>query len=167
MGSFIRPTCSLLSLPHTVFYHGVSFPKEAWGALSPPSCRSVSSPVSRHYRAYELTAYSPSYPPMKRSEIVQLSTSTLLTPTLPHRNMMMYNPYLMMGQQGGFPGMGPMNAMMGMMGPGQMMSMNGMPGGGPMAQASQDGMKPYDSTQMKRGRNGHYGYLEGRGELVI
>jgi hypothetical protein len=24
-------------------------------------------------------------------------------------------------------------------------------------------LKPFDSTQMKRGRMGHYGYLEGRG----
>lgn len=84
----------------------------------------------------------------------------------------MYNPYMMMGQQGqgGFPGMGSagmnpgMNPMMGMMGQSQMMQ--GAPAAGPMGTPGAGGeeLKMFDSTQMKRGRNGHYGYLEGRGE---
>jgi len=40
--------------------------------------------------------------------------------------------------------------------------------GGSSAQVDAQGneLKPFDSTQMKRGRMGHYGYLEGRGKLV-
>ena len=39
--------------------------------------------------------------------------------------------------------------------------------GGSSVQVDAQGneLKPFDSTQMKRGRMGHYGYLEGRGEL--
>lgn len=53
------------------------------------------------------------------------------------------------------------NPMMGMMGGAQ----NMMPAaGGPQpAGLGGDELKLFDSTQMKRGRNGHYGYLEGRG----
>jgi hypothetical protein len=39
--------------------------------------------------------------------------------------------------------------------------------GGSVTQLDAQGneLKPFDSTQMKRGRMGHYGYLEGRGKL--
>lgn len=89
----------------------------------------------------------------------------------------MYNPY----QWGGMMGQGGMQGMAGMQG---MQGMGGMQGGynpymmmgqqqqGLMGQqqgmmggmAGQDGgLKPYDSSKMKQGRMGHYGYLEGRG----
>ena len=86
----------------------------------------------------------------------------------------MYNPYMSMMGQGGFPGMNGMNGMggaqyghpmMGMMGQNPMMAAGGM--ATPGVQAGEGGLKPFDSTQMKRGRMGHYGYLEGRGELLL
>ncbi|ORX40827.1 hypothetical protein BD324DRAFT_647733 [Kockovaella imperatae] len=99
---------------------------------------------------------------------------------LPSRaNMMAFNPY--MGMMGGAPGAGSYSNM-GMGGPfdprmsmiGQYPMMSGM--GGPMPHAggtpgvgpgsgamnSDGSLKPFDSSQMKRGRMGHYGYLEGR-----
>ena len=98
---------------------------------------------------------------------------------------MMYNPYMaMMGQYqhqshpgggGGFPGMNPMaaygNPMAGQqqqmpmqMQGGQMSMMQQPASGGGDSISDQSELKPFDSTQMKRGRMGHYGYLEGRGE---
>ena len=71
----------------------------------------------------------------------------------------MYNPYMMMMGQGGYPGMGQPQTNPWML-PGA-----GMPGQAGVGQFGNDTMKAYDSTQMKRGRNGHYGYLEGRGKL--
>lgn len=42
-----------------------------------------------------------------------------------------------------------------------------MGGGSGQLDAQGSELKPFDSTQMKRGRMGHYGYLEGRGELDV
>ena len=42
-----------------------------------------------------------------------------------------------------------------------------MGGGSGQLDAQGNELKPFDSTQMKRGRMGHYGYLEGRGELNV
>ncbi|KAK8850648.1 hypothetical protein IAR55_004567 [Kwoniella newhampshirensis] len=84
---------------------------------------------------------------------------------------MMYNPYqweAMMGH-GGYPGMqgGPFNPYM-MMGSQQQQSMmaGGSPGLGQMNPAADLGVKPFDSSKMKQGRMGHYGYSEGRGPPV-
>jgi hypothetical protein len=40
-----------------------------------------------------------------------------------------------------------------------------MSGGSGQLDAQSNELKPFDSSQMKRGRMGHYGYLEGRGKL--
>ena len=82
---------------------------------------------------------------------------------------MIFHPYMgMMG--GGFPGMGgagPYNPMMSMMG-GQNPMMSGMAGGQTGSGIGADGqLKPFDAGEMKRGRMGHYGYLEGRGGWQI
>ena len=42
-----------------------------------------------------------------------------------------------------------------------------MGGGSAQLDAQGNELKPFDSSQMKRGRMGHYGYLEGRGELDV
>jgi len=84
---------------------------------------------------------------------------------------MMY-PYMMnqsMGQsrgqslgQGMGPGMGQGYPVMPMpMGFNQMM---GTPSSATPYLPQEGELKAFDSSQMKRGRNGHYGYLEGRGE---
>jgi len=45
------------------------------------------------------------------------------------------------------------------------MMMGGMPAaGGPQGIGPEGDVKAFDPGQLKRGRNGHYGYLEGRGE---
>lgn len=81
----------------------------------------------------------------------------------------MYNPYMSMMGQGRMPQMNGNNGMPGAQFGGMMngmsphlMSQPGMMGNFPGA-GQMDSQKPFDSTQMKRGRMGHYGYLEGRG----
>ena len=68
-----------------------------------------------------------------------------------------------MGMGGGYPGMGMMGGS-GMIVP--MPHAGGVPGVplGPSPAAADGSLQPFDSSQMKRGRLGHYGYLEGRGE---
>lgn len=85
----------------------------------------------------------------------QSPTPAQLTVKPPLAFRMMY-PYMMgQGFQGhqGYPGLP--------------MSFNPMAMGTPSPaqfHPSQEGeLKAFDSSQMKRGRNGHYGYLEGRG----
>ncbi|WWD20823.1 hypothetical protein CI109_105300 [Kwoniella shandongensis] len=83
---------------------------------------------------------------------------------------MMYNPYQWGGMMG-HPGM-PYNPYMMMGGqqqhPSGMVANNmNMPGGyaqstAPAASDPGLGMKPFDSSKMKQGRMGHYGYSEGR-----
>ena len=89
---------------------------------------------------------------------------------------------------GGMGQMGPMSQMGGAMGGGGMnMGMGGMGMGNPYMQQQQgpglspgsvggagsasaftdqqgNELKPFDSGEMKKGRLGHYGYLDGRGE---
>lgn len=74
-----------------------------------------------------------------------------ITVRSPFAFSMMYNPYMM--------GLGGYNPMMGGM------MMGGMPAaGGPQGIGPEGDVKAFDPGQLKRGRNGHYGYLEGRGE---
>jgi hypothetical protein len=110
-------------------------------------------------------------------------------PPTPNSNQMMGYP-----QQGGW-GMGSMGGMggMGQMGGNPYMMQQGHPQlGGSMAQSQVQGqmgqgagsgtgtgasithldangneLKPFDSAQMKQGRMGHYGYLEGRGMCLL
>lgn len=99
---------------------------------------------------------------------------------------MVYNPYHQFGAgaggHGGMPGMTGMPGMqgqynpymgmgMGMAGQYPMMAQGGAagmmsPGGMGEAATSGGGLQPFDSSKMKQGRMGHYGYLEGRGELL-
>lgn len=74
---------------------------------------------------------------------------------------------------GGMPGMG-MGIAGGMgMNPYQMAQSQGQFGhaqhvgstaGSPQTDSMGNELKPFDSSQMKRGRMGHYGYLDGRGK---
>lgn len=41
-----------------------------------------------------------------------------------------------------------------------------MPAPSQSAATEDKNLKPFDSSKMKQGRLGHYGYLEGRGECV-
>lgn len=87
---------------------------------------------------------------------------------------MMYNPYQQyVGGGGGYGGMqAPYNPYMGMDGQNPMMAA----GGGASGMTSPDGMvggvglegglQPFDSSKLKQGRMGRYGYLEGRGECA-
>jgi hypothetical protein len=52
-------------------------------------------------------------------------------------------------------------------GQGQGQGAASMGGGSGQLDAQGNELKPFDSSQMKRGRMGHYGYLEGRGELGV
>lgn len=72
------------------------------------------------------------------------------------------------GMHGGMPG-GMQGSMQGAFNPystmmpaamGQSMMPTGMGMGG------EDSLKPFDSSKLKQGRMGHYGYLEGRGEYA-
>jgi hypothetical protein len=75
---------------------------------------------------------------------------------------------------GGMTGNQAMQGMQGMVNPylmaqQQQHQQHGPPASMPVAQAQaqakeQERLQPYDSTKMKQGRMGHYGYLEGRGE---
>jgi len=88
---------------------------------------------------------SPTSPaaPISPSQITIKSPSTF---------SMMYTPYAMGGMGGYNPMMG------GMMMPGLSAS------GGPQGFGVEGEIRAFDPGQLKRGRNGHYGYLEGRGE---
>jgi len=52
-------------------------------------------------------------------------------------------------------------------GQGQGQGAASMGGGSGQLDAQGNELKPFDSSQMKRGRMGHYGYLEGRGKLDV
>ena len=91
---------------------------------------------------------------------------------------MMYNPYTQAyGGVRGYGGMQePYHPYMGMMGHNPMMTgaydgagmmyPSGMGAGSGTGVGAGDvgGLQPYDSSKMKQGRMGHYGYLEGRGK---
>ncbi|WWC65318.1 uncharacterized protein I303_107936 [Kwoniella dejecticola CBS 10117] len=108
-------------------------------------------------------------PPLARSSTTPLPsplpTSPLGRPPLVGRaNSMMYNNPYQWGQGGGNGsmmqhGQNPY-AMMGY-GAQQSASM-GMSAPSGTGSLVEQGMKPFDSSQMKQGRLGHYGYLEGR-----
>lgn len=74
-----------------------------------------------------------------------------------------------MGGMGGMPGMG-VGGGMGMnpyaMGQGQGPFGPAQSPGSTPTDAAGNELKPFDSSQMKRGRMGHYGYLDGRGEFT-
>ncbi|KAK6906295.1 hypothetical protein I203_100280 [Kwoniella mangroviensis CBS 8507] len=136
--------------------------------LSP--LRSQSHTHGYHHHAPSITSHSPkphSLPPLRHST-TPLSLSSPLTrpPITPRANSMMYNnPYQWGGQSangmmsGGYnPYMMPGSTMNGFTpsnagGGGAMPAQSGMTDGG---------LKPFDSSKMKQGRMGHYGYLEGR-----
>jgi len=110
-------------------------------------------------------------------------------PTSCRNNMMMFNPYQQFGGgaggYGGMCGQGQYNPYMQMMGQHPMMVGAGMGGGmggggmgggemasGMMPQPGTGGgagdagsLQPFDSSKLKQGRMGHYGYLEGRGRV--
>lgn len=65
-----------------------------------------------------------------------------------------------MGQGGGYPGMHNNGYMMGR----DPSVIGAMPAPSQCAATEDKNLKPFDSSKMKQGRLGHYGYLEGRGE---
>ena len=70
------------------------------------------------------------------------------------------NPYMMAHGQGqGQFGAGP--------GPSPAQSPGGAAPGSAYTDPQGNELKPFDSTQMKRGRMGHYGYLDGRGTFIL
>ena len=142
--------------------------------------QSAPSPQSRQ-RTHSRPGISPlaaTTPPNDARQTVSQPVTQPLTPAPNNRmgsNPYMGNPYMgMMGGQGGFPGMNmnmgnPYGMMGGMQQP--MPHAGGAPGAAPAAGAGAMGadgsLLPFDSSQMKRGRMGHYGYLEGRGEYCM
>ena len=72
----------------------------------------------------------------------------------------MYNPYMQQWAMGP----GPHAAGMAPYAMGGQYPMNPNPMMGQGAAATEAGMKPFEPGKMKQGRQGHYGYLEGRGQ---
>ncbi|AFR98286.1 hypothetical protein C343_06263 [Cryptococcus neoformans C23] len=134
-------------MPH--LYHNTLLPNPQPRHRSRSPCRSSTSPTRQYHRQCAPVMPIPSSP---------------LNPNPPSRsNMMMYNPYQwgggMMGGQGvGYPGM--QNPYMTGRDPSVMGS---MPAPSQSAAGTEDrNLRPFDSSKMKQGRLGHYGYLEGR-----
>lgn len=67
-----------------------------------------------------------------------------------------------MGQGAGYPGMHNNPYMMGR----DPSVIESMPAPSQSAATEDKNLKPFDSSKMKQGRLGHYGYLEGRGECL-
>lgn len=115
------------------------------------SGRSSTPPTRRHHRQCPVSPISP---------------SPLNPNPSPRSNMMMYNPYQwsgMMGQGAGYPGMHNNGYMVGREQPSVIGS---IPAPSQSAATENKNLKPFDSSKMKQGRLGHYGYLEGRGECL-
>ncbi|WVQ95319.1 hypothetical protein IAU59_002414 [Kwoniella sp. CBS 9459] len=73
----------------------------------------------------------------------------------------MYNPYQWGGMMGGSQGYNPYMIAGGSPAP-SMMTGGGAASASAQSQGTEGGLKPFDSSKMKQGRMGHYGYLEGR-----
>lgn len=135
-----------MSRPH----HHILLPNPQHRHRSRSPGRSSTSPTRRYHRQCPITPI----------------TSSPLNPNpSPRSNMMMYNPYQwgggMGGQGAGYPGM--QNPYMMGRDPSVMGS---MPALSQSSGTEDKNLRPFDSTKMKQGRLGHYGYLEGRGECV-
>lgn len=95
-------------------------------------------------------------------------TSPCLATVSPSRNAMMYNAsYQWPGAQAGMynpymTGYHPMLQGQGMMPQMQGHPMSGQPSPMPQREGDSEELLPFDSSKMKAGRLGHYGYLEGR-----
>lgn len=130
--------------------HHILLPNPQHRRRSRSPGRSSTSPTRRNHRQCPITPI----------------TSSPLNPNpSPRSNMMMYNPYQwgggMGGQGAGYPGM--QNPYMMGRDPSVMGS---MPAPSQSSGTEDKNLRPFDSTKMKQGRLGHYGYLEGRGECV-
>ncbi|WRT70806.1 uncharacterized protein IL334_007805 [Kwoniella shivajii] len=125
---------------------------------------------TRNPRTPDLLGYSPLHgahsPPPLRPSTTPLPPSPLTRPPIISRaNSMMYDPY-----QWGNAGVGSGNMMQGGYNPYMVVSGNQAgstmdhtrPTSARSVSHADGGLRPYDSSMMKQGRMGHYGYLEGR-----
>lgn len=140
------------TMPHR--HHNTLLPNPQPRHRSRSPCRSSTSPTRQYHR--------------QCAPVIPIPSSPLNPNPSSRSNMMMYNPYQwgggMMGGQGvGYPGM--QNPYMMGKDPSVMGS---MPAPSQSAAGTEDrNLRPFDSSKMKQGRLGHYGYLEGRGECAF